>query len=164
MSKQTEEQHTELNDILNRVERAFMEAKTFSNQSGCRMASEERRFIASFCFGKAVTSCFLSMDSGSLAKEVSKGLSDKAEALHNDVCNTCVNAFCFTDAESATCPCNCNGADDLDVLPSLLESLKVSCLSDSLLPCADLLIAIATIEEDQQAIETAKRIKHSLTC
>ena len=164
MSKQTEEQHTELNLVLDRAERAFMEAKTYSNQACCRMASEERRFIASFCFGKAVTSCFLSMDSGSLAKEVSKGLADKAEALHNDVCNTCVGAFCFTDAESATCPCNCNGTDDLDVLPSLLESFEVSRLSDSLLSCADLLLAVAIIEDDAQAIETAKRIKQALTC
>jgi len=164
MSKQTEEQHTELNLILDRAERAFTEAKTFSNQAGCRMASEERRFIASFCFGKAITSCFLSMDSGSLAKEVSKGLADKAEALHNQVCNDVVQAYCFTDAESATCPCNCNGTEDLDVLPYLLECLKVTRLSDSLLPCADLLLAIATIEEDQQAIETAKRIKNVLTC
>lgn len=164
MSKQTEEQHTELNLVLDRAERAFMEARTFSNQAGCRMASEDRRFIASFCFGKAVTSCFLSMDSGSLAKEVSKGLADKAEALHNDVCNTVVGAFCFTDADSPTCPCNCNGVDDLDVLPYLLDALKVTRLSDSLLPCADLLLAIATIEEDPQAIDTAKRIKQGLTC
>ena len=164
MSKQTEEQHKELNDILDRAERAFMEARMFSNQASCRMASEERRFIASFCFGKAVTSCFLSMDSNALAKKVSEDLADSAEVLHNDICNTVVGAFCFTDAESATCPCNCNGTDDLDVLPSLLDDLKVARLSDALLPCADLLLAIATIEEDPQAIETAKRIKQGLTC
>ena len=164
MSKQTEEQHTELNEIFHRAERAFMEAKTFSNQAGCRMASEERRFIASFCFGRAVTSCFLSMDSGSLAKKVSEDLADKAEALHHDVCNEVSGAFCITCAESPMCPCNSSSLEDLDVLPYLLDALKVTRLSDSLLPCADLLLAIATIEEDQQAIETAQRIKQGLTC
>jgi hypothetical protein len=174
MSKQTEEQHQALNDKFREVEAAFTMARLYSNQAACRMASEERRFIASFLFGRAVASVFLCMDSGQLTSEASKELAESAEASHNDVCNVVCGAYCFTCAESTSCPCNVGSIESLDVYDSILQDLArdhnggkdanpYTTLVESLRPAADFLVAIATVEGDYQALETANRIRALVT-
>jgi len=174
MSKQTEEQHQALNEKLREVEAAFTMARLYSNQASCRMASEERRFIASFLFGRAVASVFLSMDSGQLTSKASEELAEHAEASHNDVCNVISGAYCFTCADSTTCPCNVGSIESLDVYDSILQDLArehnggkeakpYKSLVESLRPAADFLVAIATVEKDAQAIETANRIRALVT-
>ena len=172
MSKQTEEQHQALNEKLREAEGAWTMAKLYSNQAGCSMASEERRFIASFLFGRAVSSVFLGMDSGEVAHDASEKLADMAEATHNNICNVIAGTYCFTDADSQTCFCNVGSIECLDVYERLLLDLAeeeqgenakpYARLSDSLLPASDFLLAIATIEGDPQAIETARRIRDLL--
>jgi hypothetical protein len=173
MSKQTEEQHQALNEKLREVEGAWSMAKLYSNQAACSMASEERRFIASFLFGRAVSSVFLSMDSGELAHKASEQLADLAEATHNNICNVVSGTYCFTDADSQTCFCNVGSIECLDIYEGLLSDLAkeeqgenakpYARLSDSLLPASDFLVAIATIEGDHQAQQTARRIRDLLT-
>ena len=173
MSKPTEEQTQALNEKLREVESAFTMARLYSNQAGCSMASEERRFIASFLFGRAVASVFLSMDCGQVASEASEELAEHAEASHNDVCNVVSGTYCFTCADSSTCPCNVGSIESLDVYDEILKDLArehngkdakpYTTLVESLRPAADFLLAIATVENDPQAIETANRIRALVT-
>lgn len=171
MSKPTEAQTLALNERLNEIERAYNTAKLYSNQARCSMASSERRFIASWLFGRAVCSVFLSFDSEQLSCSVSKKLAEIADASHSDVCNICVKPYVFTDADSTSCPCNTFDLDDVDIYPCLLQDLAdaeddneeakkpLACLADSLLPVADLLVSIAECERDLQAQATARRIR-----
>jgi hypothetical protein len=174
MPKPTEEQSTNLRQKYLDIETAFASARLYSNQAACTMASEERRFLSVFLFARAVTSVFLDMDRGEVASPMSEKLSDMAAGLHNDICNECVGIFCFTDADSPSCPCNCNGIDDLDIYDYTLEKLaqgeahkgkeRLQTLVESLVPLSSLLIGIATIEQDEVALATAKRIHALLTC
>jgi hypothetical protein len=157
------------------IEEAFQVARLHSNRASIPASdylnNEEKVFVACFQFGRHVTSTLPCSMEDSIKSRVAKDLCDKASAIHNDICNNVVHTFCFTDADSTTCPCQID-VDDLDVYSCVLEDLRrghgqegnnIQKLHDALKPVADLLLAIACIEKDDAALETAKRIKAILS-
>lgn len=162
-----------LNTKYLEIERSYQKARLHSNRADAYSAPcyEDRRFVACFQFGRHVTSVLLSEIEDIVKGTVSAKVADEASATHDDVCNNVVHTFVFTDAESVTCPCN-NDADDLDIYECVLHDLrkghgqggnKIEKLHDALHPIADALIAIACLQRDDAALETAKRIKTILS-
>lgn len=162
-----------LNTKYLEIERSYQKARLYSNRADSFSAPcySERRFVACFQFGRHVTSVLLSEVEDIAKSVVAKRIADEMSATHDDVCNNMVHSFVFTDAESVTCPCN-NDTEDLDLYECFLHDLRkghgqegnnVQKLHDALNPIADSLIAIACLERDDAALETAKRIKTLLS-
>lgn len=162
-----------LNHKYLEIERAYQKARLHSSRAEAFTSPcyEDRRFVACFQFGRHVTSVLLGCLDDVVKSRIGKKLADDANAIHDDVCNNVVQTFVFTDADSTTCPCQID-TDDIDVLGCILDDLrkghgqegnKVEKLHDALNPIADALLAIASIEQDDAALETAKRIKTLLS-
>lgn len=158
-----------LNTKYLEIERSYQMARLYSNRADSFSAPcySERRFVACFQFGRHVTSTLLGCLDDNIKSKVAKDIADSASATHDDVCNNVVSTFCFTDAESTTCPCQID-VEELDVFSCIIDDLrkgygqegnKVEKLHDALNPIADALIAIACLERDDAALATAKRIK-----
>lgn len=162
-----------LNSKYLEIERSYQKARSASQQAEVYTAPcyIERRFVSCFQFGRHVTTTILSCVEDYVKSAVSKRIIDDASATHDDVCNNVVRTFCFTDADSTTCPCQID-TDDLDVYECIMHDLRkghgqegnnIQKLHDALNPVADALIAVACIEKDDAALDTAKRIKALLS-
>jgi hypothetical protein len=160
-----------LNTKYLEIERSYQMARLYSNRASIPASeylnTSDKIFVACFQFGRHVTSTLLSCLDDSIKSKVAKGLCDEASATHDDICNNVVSTFCFTDADSTTCPCQIE-VEELDVFSCIIDDLrkghgqegnKIEKLHDALNPVADALIAIACLERDDAALETAKRIK-----
>lgn len=158
-----------LNTKYLEIERSYQMARLYSDRAFSYVAPcyVEKRFASCFQFGRHVTSTLLSCLDDSIKSKVAKGLCNEASATHDDICNNVVSTFCFTDADSTTCPCQIE-VEELDVFSCIIDDLrkghgqegnKIEKLHDALNPVADALIAIACLERDDAALETAKRIK-----
>ena len=143
------------------IESAYTQAMVFCGRSGRNnvYVTDDESILNTWRFGKAVCTAML-MGLPDLAKtKTGKELAEKADGTHCEICNVVVRAFIFTDAESASCPCN-----DHDIFTCVLEDLsevsgtKCLALSDSLRPVVQVLYAIAVIENDDKAAQIAKRI------
>jgi hypothetical protein len=164
-----------LNTKYLEIERSYQMARLHSNRASIPTSdylnNEEKVFVACFQFGRHVTSTLLGCLDDNIKSKVAKDIADTASATHDDVCNNVVTTFCFTDADATTCPCQID-TEDLDVLSCIIDDLRngygqegnnIQKLHDALNPIADALIAIAVLEKDDAALDTAKRIKTLLS-
>jgi hypothetical protein len=160
-----------LNTKYLEIERSYQMARLHSNRASIPTSdylnNEEKVFVACFQFGRHVTSVMLTCLEDCLTNKLAKTLCDQTSATHDDICNNVVRTFVFTDADSTTCPCQID-VDDLDVYSCILDDLRkghgqegnnIQKLHDALNPVADALLAIAVLEKDDAALDTAKRIK-----
>lgn len=142
------------------IESAYTQAMVYCGRSrSVTHSGSDEAILNTWRFGKAVCTAMLTGLPDLAKTKTGKELAENADAMHCEICNVTVRAFIFTDAESASCPCN-----DHDVFTSVLEDLsevsgsKCLNLADSLTPIARMLFAIAVIENDDKAAQIAKRI------
>ena len=166
-TQQTEEQHETLNEKFDTMERIAAKARVYSVRAETS-SSVETQFLACYQFGRTISEGIWVIGEENVNNPTAKELAEKAEVIHNDICNTIVRTFCFTDADSVTCPCN-SETDDMDILSCVLSDLSkadgqagvdMKRLIACLVPLADIFYVVALLEKDAQAIETAQRIKN----